>query len=183
MATRTERSGRTHLLLFDDPARTLHAVETLRKSGFEIEDVHSPFPLHGLDEAMGIPDTRLPWATLIGGMIGGTIGLSFQLWTHTTSFPLNIGGKTNAAVPGTIPVTFELTVLFAAFATVIALIVKNRLFGPKQARPEIMPDPRVTDDRFAVLVAENNASFSSDRFWTLCAELEPCECIEGWRIR
>ncbi len=183
MATPSEERERTHMLLFDDPARTLAAVKRLRASGFSIAEVHSPFPVHGLDEAMGIAETRLPWATLIGGLIGGSLGLALQLWTHTTSFPLNIGGKTNAAVPGAIPVTFETTVLFAAFATVIALIVRNRLFGPKQARADKLPDPRVTDDRFAVLVAETNASFSWDRFSKLCEELEPCECVEGWRVR
>lgn len=181
--TLNEERTRTHLLLFEDPHHTLTAVKRLREAGFTIDEVYSPFPVHGLDEAMGVPDTRLPWATLIGGFIGGTLGLTFQLWTHTIGFPLNIGGKTNAAGPGTIPVTFELTVLFAAFATVFTFIFRNRLFGPKQAKPDKLPDPRVTDDRFAVLVLENNASFSWDRFSKLCQELEPSECLEGWRVR
>jgi hypothetical protein len=176
-------SMRTHVLFFEDPGKTLEAVKKLRASGFEIEEVHSPFPVHGIDEAMGLEESRLPWATLVGGIIGLSIGIALQVWIHTQNWPMNIGGKSNLAGPALIPVIFELTVLFAAFATVGTLIARSRLFRPGEVPTDQLPHPRVTDDRFAVLVPEAGGSFSMARFDALCEELRPVERQDSWRMR
>ena len=179
-----EARRRTHLVVFDDPATTLSAVKRLRAGGYTVEDVHSPFPIHGLEEALGARETRLGFATLVGGILGCTLAFMLQIWTHAVDWPLNIGGKTNVALPGTVPVAFELTVLFAAFATVGGLLVRSRL-RPKGAgrTPPSQPLAGVTDDRFAVLVSERDASFSVAAFRTLLAELHPLEVHEGWRVQ
>lgn len=172
--------GRIHTLVFDGPEQTLEAVRRLRGDGFEVADVHTPFPVHGMDEALGLRPTRLGMATLVGGIAGGSLKLLFQSWVHVVDWPYNIGGKPDLAFPALVPVTFEITVLFAAFATLGALFVGRRLY-PRFKVPS-QPHPGVTDDRFVVLVLENDAGFSLARFKALCAALGPHEVHEGWRV-
>jgi hypothetical protein len=173
---------RVHLLVFDDPETTLHAVRRLRREGFDVGDVHSPFPIHGIEEALGMRPTRLAWATLIGGLLGGSLKLIFQTWVHVVDWPMNIGGKPDVSLPALVPVTFELTVLLAAFFTLGALFLRRRLYPrPRPERAPRQPHPRVTDDRFAVLVLEHDAAFSARRFRTVAAELGAEEVVEGWR--
>lgn len=171
-----------HVLLFDDPERTVDAVRALRGRGFEVADVHSPFPVHGLDEALGLPPTRISRATLVGALVGLTVAGTFQVWSHTRGWPLLIGGKSNLAIPALIPVGFELTILFAAFATVGTLLVRSRLFPRAGSAPASQPDLRATDDRFAVVVCERDGGFSAAGFREACAELAPVEVRMGWRI-
>ena len=174
-----KRRRRMHALVFDDPERTLAAVRSLRSEGFDVGDVHTPFPVHGLEEALGLRPTRLAWATLVGGLLGGSLKLFFEIWVHVVDWPMNIGGKPDASIPALIPVTFEITVLVAAFATLGALFVRRRLFPRlRPERPPRQPHPRVTDDRFVVLVMERDASFSPQRFRALCAAVAPEEVIE-----
>ena len=171
-----------HALVFDDPERTVAAVRALRGAGFVVPDVHSPFPVHGLEEALGLPPTRLALATLVGGLLGGSLKLFFQSWVHIVDWPMNIGGKSDTALPALVPVTFEITVLLAAFATLGTLFLRRRLFPRLVPAPAPrQPHPRVTDDRFAVLVVERDASYAPDRFRGLCQTLRPVEVVEDWR--
>lgn len=177
------RPSRVHSVVFDDPEATVHAAGRLRAAGYHIIDVHSPFPVHGIEAALGWRDTRLPWATLVGGIVGVTCGLALALFVHTVSWPLNIGGKTASAIPAIIPVVFELGVLFAAFATVGTLLVRRRL-RPRNARTTGFgqPDLRVNDDRFVILVLEQDASFSMDAFRAITTELDPVDVVEAWKV-
>lgn len=175
---------RVHALVFDDPQQTLVAVRRLRGRGYEVSDVHMPFPVHGMEEALGLPESRLALATLIGGLAGGLLKLLFQGWVHVVDWPMNIGGKGEVSLPALVPVTFELTVLIAAFATLGALFVRRRLYPRLHPeRPTRQPHPRVTDDRFAVLVVERDAGFEPDKFRSLCTALHPQEVIESWGVR
>jgi hypothetical protein len=171
-----------HWLVFDDPQQTLSAVRTLRGEGFEIADVHSPFPIHGIEEALGWRETRLPYATFVGGAIGLAIAGLIQLWTHAVDWPLNIGGKSNLAIPALVPVAFELIVLLAAFATVGGLLYKGRLFPTTDARrPKRQPISGVSDDRFVVRVVERDGSFSARAFAQTCKRLGPKKVL--WNRR
>jgi hypothetical protein len=170
-----------HALVFDDPVRTLSAVRRLKGEGFDVGNVHSPFPIHGMEEALGLPATRLPLATLIGALIGGSLKLIFQSWVHVVDWPMNIGGKPELALPALVPVTFELTVLVAAFATLGALLGRRRLYPRLSTDVASQPHLRVTDDRFVVLVLERDASFAPDHFRNLCLALGPQEVVEAWR--
>jgi len=178
---RSERT-RVHRLVFSRPEETIHAVQRLRQEGFCVDDVYTPFPVHGLPEAMGMPDTRLGWATFVGGLTGGTAMLAFQAWVHVVDWPLVIGGKSLLAWPALIPVTFELTVLCAAFATIGGLFARRRLYPRLDGSAPTLPHPRVTDDSFVVLVVERDASFSPEAFRQLCAELGATEVNEGWSV-
>lgn len=173
---------RVHALVFDDPARTLEAVKRLRAEGFEVGDVHSPFPVHGMEEALALRPTRLGWITLIGGVVGGSSKLFFEAWVHVVDWPMNIGGKPDLSLPALVPVTFELTVLVGACATLAALFARRRLYP--RLRPERagrQPHPGVTDDRFVVLVLEHDGAFSPRRFDVVCSTLGAQEVIKGWR--
>jgi hypothetical protein len=138
---------------FDDEGRLLEATRAARTAGLEVSDAFVPYAVHGLDEAMGQRRSRLTWVCFAAGFIGGALALSFELWVSAVSWPLNIGGKPFASVPAFIPVTFELTVLSAALVSAGAFLFRSRLFPGKRAAAR----PRVTDDRFALVLARDEA--------------------------
>ncbi len=171
-------TSRVHTLVFDDPDHTLEAVRRLRGAGFCVQDVRSPFPIHGMDEALGLSETRLGFATLAGGLTGLAIAFVLQIYTHVFDWPLVIGGKSFLALPALVPVGFELTVLLAAFGTVAGLFIRARLRPPVRedgpyTEAGARPPKGATDDHFVVIVAEDDARFSPTRFSTLCRELSP----------
>ena len=170
-----------HAVSFRDALEALEAVRRLRALGYEVRDVHSPFPVHGMDEALGLRPSRLGQVTFAGGLLGGTVAFGFQIWTHAVDWPLVIGGKSPLALPAQVPVSFELTVLFAALFTVFGLLVRRRLFPRIDSRPADQPHPRVTDDRFVVLVVERDGTFSRARFLSLVVGLGAFEVSESWR--
>lgn len=104
---------------FDEESALFAAVKNVRKSGYKIHDVYTPFPIHGLDKVMGLRDTSLHTAGFIYAITGTSTALSFISWVFTKSWPLNIGGKPHFALPAWIPIMFELTVLFSAVGMVL----------------------------------------------------------------
>jgi len=171
---------RYHAIVFDCPEQTLTGVRELRKAGFIVDDVHTPFPIHGMPEAMGLRDTRLAYGPLVGGIVGLAFAIWLQIWTHSVNWPINIGGKSMTAIPAIIPVSFELTVLLAGIATVVALFWACRL-RPSTKIPTSQPHIRVNDDRFVVVVIEQDGSFLMSEFRALTTELGSAELHESWR--
>jgi hypothetical protein len=136
-------------IYFDDEVPLLQAVRKLHDSKEIIADVLSPFPVHGLDEALSIKRSRIPVVGFIFGAFGAILAFGFQAWVFTVSYPLIIGGKPFFSVPTFIPITFEVTVLFAGLSMVASLLIRSKL------KPDIrfVPvDERITDDRFVILV-------------------------------
>lgn len=138
---------------YNKEASLLDAVKNLRENNIKIKDVFSPYPVHGLDHAMGLRRSWLPRAAFIGGAVGAISGFAFQAWVFTRAYPLNIGGKPLLAAPSFIPVTFECAVLFAAFSIVIAYLVKSHLGAGANNK---IYDERATDDRFVVVLDTAN---------------------------
>jgi hypothetical protein len=138
---------------FDDEAVLFPAVKKVRKAGYKIHDVYTPFPVHGLDHALGLRETSLHTAGFIYGITGTTTALSFMSWVFTTDWPINIGGKPTLPLPAFIPITFELTVLFAAVGMVmtfmylcqLAPFVKKHIFHPRQTDDLFVMAIEVTD--------------------------------------
>ena len=134
---------------FDDEAVLFPAVKKVRAAGYKIHDVYTPFPVHGLDHALGLRETSLHTAGFIYGITGTTTALSFMSWVFTTDWPMNIGGKPHFPLPAFIPITFELTVLFSAVGMVMTFMylcqmapfVKKHIFHPRQ-----------TDDLFVMAI-------------------------------
>jgi len=138
--------------VFEEAEQLVEAARQARTAGYAIADAFVPFAVHGLDEAMGLRRSRLTWVCFAAALTGGTLAMSFQLWTSVSSWPLNVGGKPFASVPAFLPVTFELTVLTAALVSAGTFFARSRLFPGKRATPV----PRATDDRF-VLVVDTDA--------------------------
>src|SRR6267142_6784178 len=108
--------------VYDDEDVLLHAVEQVRDKGVRIQEVYSPFPVHGLDEALGYRRTRLPIAAFMFGLTGTCLALIMQIWMLGYDWPMIIGGKNFASLPPFIPVTFELTVLLSALCMVATFL-------------------------------------------------------------
>lgn len=139
---------------FSDEGALLAAVRAVRTAGVAIDDAYTPYAVHGLDEAMGLRRSRLTWVCFLAGLTGASIAIGFQVWSSTVSWPLNVGGKPFASVPAFLPVTFEFTVLSAALISAGAFFLRSRLFPGRRSTPL----PRVTDDHFALVVADGDAA-------------------------
>jgi hypothetical protein len=135
----------------------LDGAERLRQAGFHLRDVHTPYPVHGLDRILGLRPSRLSWVCFMCGAVGVLGMLWFEHWTAATDWPINVGGKPWNSLPADAPVAFEALVLLAGFGTVFALFAASRLFPGRTAR---MPSRRVTDDRFALVVEQSSAVVS-----------------------
>jgi hypothetical protein len=140
--------------VYDDEEVLLNAITKVRNSGVKIHEVFTPFPIHGLDEALGYQRTRLPIAAFLFGLTGTCTAITLIAWTLGFDWPMNIGGKDHIAYPDFVPVTFELTVLFSALGLVFTFLITNDIGPGKQ--PKIF-DLRSTDDKFimAVNIAKN----------------------------
>jgi hypothetical protein len=147
--------------VFEDEDVLLNAVQKVRVSGVKIHEVYSPFPVHGLDEALGYKRTRLPIAAFIFGMTGTALALIMQIWMLGFDWPMIIGGKNFASLPPFIPVTFELTVLLSALGMVATFLIVSDMKPynwPKQF------DVRSTDDKhvMAIDLAFNSGKTKDD---------------------
>jgi hypothetical protein len=131
--------------LFEDEEILLKAVKNARSEGLTIWNCFTPFPVHGLDHAMGIKDTRLHTAGFLFGATGTTVALTFMIWVNAYNYPINFGGKPLISLPSYIPITFELTVLFASVGMVLLYLFINRL-APGMEQPIL--DPRTTSYLF-----------------------------------
>ena len=134
---------------FDDEAVLFPAVKQVRKSGYKIHDVYTPFPIHGLDQAMGLRDTSLHTAGFVYGITGTMTAFSFITWVLTYDWPMNIGGKPAFSLPAWIPIMFELTVLFSAVGMVLTFCYLCQL------APFVKKDHfhlRATDDLFVMAI-------------------------------
>ena len=148
-------SARAHVGLFASERELMDAVRECREKAIPIREVYSPYPVHGIDELMGIRRSRLTLVCFFGGLAGLALGLGFEYWSSAVDWPLNVGGKPFDSLPAFIPVGFEMTVLFGGLATALMLMVRSRLWPGKGSRHVI---EGVTDDRFALVIAEADAS-------------------------
>lgn len=156
-----ERDKNFILGVYDDEDVLMDAVTQIRKSGVKIHEVYSPFPVHGLDEVLGYKRSRLPIAAFLFGMLGTTLALTMQFYMMKFDWPMIIGGKDHASLPAFIPVTFELTVLLAAFGMVGVFMVASNLKPWGQAR---IFDLRITDDKHVMAIdLANNASIGEEK--------------------
>lgn len=150
-------SRTVHIGVFEDEHHLLAAVAESRQRGLSIVDAYSPYPIHGIDELIGIQRSRLPLVCFVGGLTGLILGLLFQYWSSATSWPLNVGGKPFDSLPAFVPVAFELTVLFGGLATALMLMVRSRLWPGKKSRAI----EGVTDDHFALAIARKDAGLAA----------------------
>jgi len=134
---------------FDDEKVLFPAVKNVRRAGYKIHDVYTPFPVHGIDHAIGIRETSLHTAGFIFGITGTATALSFMSWVFTRDWPLNIGGKPHFPLPAFIPIIFETTVLFASVGMVLTFCYLCQL-SPFLKKHHF--HIRATDDLFVMVI-------------------------------
>jgi len=151
--------------LYDDDDKLVHATKILVGKGYSINEVYSPFPVHGLDTAMGLKYSRMAITSFIYGVIGAFLITLLMWYIMVSDWPMIIGGKPNFTygqnLPAFIPVTFEATVFFAAHLMVITFLFRCGLYpgrGVFAGSKKYNPDPRTTDDKFLMEICEEDAN-------------------------
>src|SRR5882757_11268433 len=153
--------------VYDDEDVLVHAVEQVREKGVRIQEVYSPFPVHGLDDALGYRRTRLPIAAFMFGITGTILALFTQTWMLGYDWPMDIGGKNYASIPPFIPVTFEFTVLLSAFGMVGTFLVVSDMKPYKWPRQY---DIRSTDDKHVMAIDLGANKVSKEEIRTILKE-------------
>jgi hypothetical protein len=153
--------------IFKRPDQLIRAAKKIRENKITKFDCFTPYPIHGLDHAMGLKRSWIPWVAFVMGLVGCIAGFGMQYWMSVVDWPLNVGGKPLNSWPAFIPITFEVTVLFAGVATVVALFFVCRI-------PKIDPvifDERITNDKFALFVSQDDKQYEAGVLETLFQEL------------
>jgi hypothetical protein len=147
------------LAQFDNPARLLEAAQSVKGEGYSKFETWTPFPIHGMDDAMGLGGSKVPWISLAGGISGLSIGVGLQWWSGTVAYPLIVGGKPLFAWEFGMPVMFELTILLAAFGAVFGMFALNRLPTPFHPLDRVAVFKKATDDGFFLSIEAKDAKF------------------------
>lgn len=153
---------------FDYPQELLDAAAHVRDSDFEKWDAFSPFPIHGIEDAMGIGRSWLPWVTFGAGGTGFILANLLQFGTLTFDWPMIIGGKPHAPWPSFVPIMFELTVLIGGVTSALVMFIASGCFR----KPKII-DPEITNDRFLIWIDANDPKF--DHAHEFLKGLDPVE--------
>ncbi|QDG49849.1 DUF3341 domain-containing protein [Persicimonas caeni] len=155
---------------FEHPKHLLAAATYARDSDYEEFDAYSPFPIHGMDEAMGLGRSWIPWVTFGAGVTGFILANALQFGTMTFDWPMIIGGKPFAPWPSFVPIMFELTVLLAGVTTAVVMLKAAGCFK----KPMII-DPSITDDRFVLWISAEDNKFNVDEVIDFLEDLNPLE--------
>lgn len=154
------------LAIFEHPDDLVAAAKKIHHKGITKTDAFTPFPIHGLDEALGLKRSWIPWVTLAIGVGGAAFGFLFQAWALSIDWPVNIGGKPPIAWPSFIPVTFEVMVLTSGIMTTLTLFALCWPF--RVLTPSL--DRRLTDDRFGLFVDSSDEKFNETELNTIFQE-------------
>lgn len=177
-----QRIASLFLAEYETPDGCVNAAKKLRDAGYQKFDAHTPYPLHGMDAAMGMRDTPIGWIVLVMGLIGCVSGFLMITWMNGIDYPLVIGGKPPDSIPSMIPIMFEMTVLLSAFGAVFGLLGLCQL--PRHHHPIFNSDRfvRATDDHFFISVDATDAKFDLQKTRLLLSETTPAslELIEEY---
>jgi len=168
---RKPKPTRAVLALYDDPDRLLNAAAIAKEHGFTGLDAYTPYAVHGLSEALGVRKSWIPYVTLIMGLTGATLGLTFEIWTQAFDWPLIVGGKPFISLPAFIPVTFECGVLIGGTMTLAALFLACGL--PDYKSPIL--DRNLTNDRFGLYVPEYGPDWNHERVFSILKRTGPVD--------
>ena len=166
---------------FDNVETCVAGVRKVRDRGFRNWDVHTPYPVHGMDAAMGLDDSRLGWIVLGCGLTGVSLAVLMMQWMNGIDYPLIIGGKPADAIPSMVPIMFELTVLLSAFGAVFGMFGLNKL--PRHHHPVFFSDrfDACSDDKFFIAIEADDRLFDADSTPKFLKTLKPSyvEVVHG----
>ncbi len=162
-----------YLAEFEDPEACLRAAEKVRDAGYEKWDVHTPYPVHGMEQAMGLPPTKLGIISFVAGMSGVALAALMIIYMNGIDYPLIIGGKPPYDLPWMVPIMFETGVLLTGFGTLFGLLHLCKL--PRHHHPVFYSDrfARATDDRFFVSIEAEDPKFDLEATKSLLASCAP----------
>ena len=158
------------MAVFETPADAMHAAEQVRDAGYSKWDVHTPYPVHGMDAAMGLRNSPVGWFTFIGGATGYTTGMLMIWWMNAFDYKIVIGGKPMFSPFYAFPVSYELTILFASFGSLIGMALLNRL--PRLHHP-LLKNRRfcqgASHDKFILVIETADPKFNAEETRKLLA--------------
>ncbi len=157
--------------IFLDEHQVVEAARKVREAGFTKFDAISPYPLHGIEEAIGIKRSVIPYISFGAAAVGLAAGLWLTWWTSVVSWPINVGGKPFFSLPAFIPIMFELTILFSALASVSALVYYCKL---PQFDPPVI-DPDLTSHKFAIFIPLNDTGYDESKISSMLSSLGAVE--------
>jgi hypothetical protein len=163
---------------FNTPEELVSAAQKTRMQGYYCFDAYSPFPVHGMDEAMGLGNTYVPLLVLIGGVTGALTGFGMQYISMAVHYPYISGGKPFVSWPQFIPITFEMGILFAAFAAVFGMLGLNRLPRPHHPIFNAKRSARISSDGFFLCVEAVDPRFDVNETRAFLDSLHPVEVAE-----
>lgn len=166
------------LAAFTTPEDLLAATRRARRAGYRHMEAYTPFPVHGLAEALDLHQTHMPLVVLLGGIVGGVGGYVLQYWINVIDYPLTIGGRPLHSWPVFIPVTFELTILIAALAAVLGMLALNGLPMPYHPLFNVPRFASVTRDGFFLCIEARDPQFDRAETRRFLESLGVCEVAE-----
>jgi hypothetical protein len=162
-----------YLAQYDTPDDVARAAQKIRDAGYTKWDCHTPYPLHGLDEAMGLPTTKIGFISFICGMLGVGGAVLMIWWMNAVNYPLIVGGKPPGSFPSMVPIMFECGVLLCGFGTLFGLLHLCRL--PRHHHPIFESDrfASATDDKFFISIEAADPKFDLERTRSILESTKP----------
>jgi hypothetical protein len=180
MPEQTPETGYVYGLIaeFETPADIMHAAAKVRDAGYRHWDVFTPFPIHGMDQAMGLKNSKVGWFTFMGGATGYGLGMLMIWWMNASNYPLVIGGKPMFSPFGAFPPSYELTILFGAFGALFGMLFLNRL--PRLHNPlfKYKRFGLATHDRYFLVIETSDPKYSPAETRPLLESLNPARIDE-----
>jgi hypothetical protein len=185
---------------FEEPEQVLNAAIEVRKAGYRLVETYTPFPVHGMTEALDCEDPKIPWTIFLAGVAGAVAGFSLEVVTMTPllpnllsnlprwvrnlptmnemAYPLNVGGRPFLSWPSFIPPAFEMTILFASFGAVIGMLAFNKLPQPHHPIFNAPNFDQASQDRFFLCIEATDPRFEYENTWQFLQSLGPAAVAE-----
>ena len=162
---------------FDSAQGLLDATTQAREAGFTKTEAYSPFPIHGMEQAIGFDERLIQKFVFVAGVVGCLTAFGFQYWVSVIDYPMNIGGRPYFSWVSFIPVSFELTILFAAFTAVISMLALNGLPQPYHPVSNAPSFSRASQDRFFLAIEASDPKFDLEQTRAFLSGLQPLEVV------